>query len=140
MGVSTLYVNNPGLQKLRFFTVHADNLYLYIYRVLKHFVTEPKMLYDLKTANERTASSQGTNERPSCVSCTHVYPVLKGVSPMATLSWLLLDDLIQYRVPGLELRPGEKRHSSTTSAPSTTSFTLSSSALWLTQPGTEYKI
>ena len=26
---------------------------------------------------------------------THVYPVLKGVSPMATLSWLLLDDLIQ---------------------------------------------
>lgn len=128
MGVSTLYVNNPGLQKLQFFTVHSNSLYLYIYRVLKHFVTEPKMLSDLKAANER-AAPRPMRGPGVCVLSTHVYPVLKGVSPMATLSWLLLDDLIQYSVPGLELRPGENLHSSTTSAPSTTSFTLSSSAL-----------
>ena len=66
MGVSTLYVNNPGLQKLRFFTVHSNSLYLYIYRVLKHFVTEPKMMSDLKAANERAAPRLVTNERPRC--------------------------------------------------------------------------
>ena len=66
MGVSTLYVNNPGLQKLRFFTVDSNSLYLYIYRVLKHFVTEPKMLSDLQAANERAALCQVTNERPGC--------------------------------------------------------------------------
>ena len=39
------------------------SLYLYIYRVLKHFVTEHKMLSNLKTANQRL---QVTNERPRC--------------------------------------------------------------------------
>ena len=92
MGVSTLYVNNPGLQKLQFFTVDSNSLYLYIYRVLKHFVTEPKMLSDLQAANERAALRQVTNERPGyrglagpseCISVT-VCSLSLSLSPPPT--------------------------------------------------------